>query len=148
MSKGNNTGKIILSISALALLVGGYFYFRKPSDSGKPPVNPPTDEDKTVTSTDSGNITPPPNLAPPTPTSKPVQYANVYATANNAIMYAANPLSNGLHTVGAKIRSMKKGDKVGQYAGERTIQNHKYYLVTASTGSKVLVSQMVSEIKF
>ena len=140
-----HTGKIILGLSGLALLIGGILYFRKPKqDAEIPPVDP--NEGKT-------DIVPPSKdpVIEPNNTgggSKPVQYANIYSTANGAIMYTANMQPNGSATVGTKIRNVNKGDKVGRYFGERTIQGHSYYLVTASTGTKVLISKMVSESKF
>ncbi len=145
----NNTGMVIGIVSALALVIGGYFYLRKPKEEE-------VIQAETIPTVESGKITPPDSLPSTNPsgttTSNPTpRVTNVYATANGAIVYKAeSKINNGVLSIqdkiGAKVRNANKGDKVGEFKGYRDIQNYTYALVKdIHSGAPVFIAKSVSK---
>ncbi len=146
MESKSNTGNIILGVSAVVLVVGGYLYFRKPTEEELP-----TEQPKTPSVSGTQTILPPtlPSTNPTgTTTSNPTQKpVNVYSTVDNAIVYKALPKGSIIGgAIGAKIRSVKRGDKIGVFKGYRDIQNYTYILVQdVNSGQPVFIAKSVSK---
>lgn len=149
------TGKIILALSAIALAVGGYFYFKKPSaPKTDTPPNPDGTKADSTTSTESNNIVPPKNLPPvivptspkPNPPATTTTYAYVKTDVANVYKTVINP--NGSATIGSVLRTAKKNDKVGVFVGYRDVNGNSYVLLKdVNSGLPVLVLKALTEIK-